>query len=132
MDEAQTCGKGLAANSVLPARLGELTGALANLLEVHVEALDPSDEDARRERDAYRRLASEYRDIASRLIATSGLMASYHDMPMAPHDMGFMTGPKPLGAFEQLVEAKRHALALLQESSDADEEMLAQMRSTAQ
>ena len=129
MEEQSTCGKGLAANSRLPATLGELTGALANLLETHIEALDLNSEAGRTEREAYARLAGEYRDIASRLITTSGHMASYHDLPMAAHDMAFMSGPKPLQAFEQLVQAKRQALELLQGSVGEDAAMLAEMRS---
>lgn len=128
MDEAQTCGKGLAANARLPSTLGELTRALANLLETHIEALDLESDEGRRERDAYARLAGEYRDIASRLLATSGHMASYHDLPTAAHDLEFMTGPRPLQAFEQLVETKRHALELLQSSVAEDDAMLAHMR----
>lgn len=128
-DNVQTCGKGLAANAKLPATLGELTGALANLLETHMEALDLNSEEGRTEREAYARLAGEYRDIASRLITTSGNMASYHDLPMAAHEMSFMTGPKPLQAFEQLVHAKRQALELLQRSVGTDEAMLGEMRS---
>jgi hypothetical protein len=114
----------------LPATLGELTGALANLLETHIEALDLNTEEGRREREAYAKLAGEYRDISSRLLATSGHMASYHDMPIAAHDMEFMTGPKPLQAFEQLVAAKRQALELLQASAGEDAVMLGQMRGT--
>jgi hypothetical protein len=44
MKEQQTCGKGLAENSALPAKLGELTDAFAEILEAHREALDPTDE----------------------------------------------------------------------------------------
>jgi hypothetical protein len=130
MKDVRTCGNGLAANAQLPATLGELTGALANLLETHIEALDLNTEAGRSERDAYARLATEYRDIASRLLATSGNMASYHDLPEAGHDMAYMASAKPLVAFEQLVKAKQQALALLRESADEDEAMLAEMRDT--
>jgi hypothetical protein len=129
-DEQPTCGKGLASSSLLPAKLGELVGALVSVLETHMEALDLGDEAGRAERDAYARLAVDYRDIAGRLLATSGLMASYHDLPMASHDMTFMTGPKPLQAFEQLVAAKRQALELLRGSVAEDEAILASMRAT--
>ena len=49
MDEQQTCGKGLAEHSVLPAKLGELTAAIAAILEHHQTALDLTDENARKE-----------------------------------------------------------------------------------
>ena len=42
-DDQPTCGKGLAANAVLPARLGELMAARAEVLERHMKALDPTE-----------------------------------------------------------------------------------------
>jgi hypothetical protein len=54
VEQQQTCGKGLAENAVLPARLGAVTGALADVLEAHVKALDLDDENARAEHDASR------------------------------------------------------------------------------
>jgi len=38
--EHETCGKGLAAHSSLPAKLGDLTDAVADVLEIHTTALD--------------------------------------------------------------------------------------------
>ena len=35
-----TCGQGLAANAVIPAKLGELIASMAEILEVHTKALD--------------------------------------------------------------------------------------------
>jgi hypothetical protein len=37
-----TCGEGLAANSILPAKLAELMAAQAEVLERHTRALDPT------------------------------------------------------------------------------------------
>jgi hypothetical protein len=49
MEEEPTCGKGLAEQSVLPAKLGQLMASLAENLEVHLKALDLTDENARQE-----------------------------------------------------------------------------------
>jgi hypothetical protein len=49
MEEEPTCGKGLAEQSVLPAKLGQLMASLADNLEVHLKALDLTDENARQE-----------------------------------------------------------------------------------
>ena len=38
-----TCGQGLSENSVLPAKLAHVIAALADVLQTHMEALDPSD-----------------------------------------------------------------------------------------
>jgi hypothetical protein len=38
--EQPTCGKGPAENSVLPGKLGELVGAMGEVLEVHMKGLE--------------------------------------------------------------------------------------------
>src|SRR5437016_9036967 len=99
----QTCGKGLAEHSALPAKLGEWTAAMAENLERHTEALDLSDENSRRERDAYLELAEAYGQIATRLQATARQMAGYRDLPMGRHDPKAMASPKLRDAFERFV-----------------------------
>jgi len=49
MGNTTTCGQGLAEHAVLPARMAELIGALAENLERHQKTLDPGDDNARRE-----------------------------------------------------------------------------------
>ena len=44
MDDQPTCGKGLAEHASLPAKLGELSSAMAKLLEFHQTTLDLTDE----------------------------------------------------------------------------------------
>jgi hypothetical protein len=131
MEEPLTCGEGLAANAVLPAQLGGVTVTVAKVLNVHTRALDPSDPNARAEYDAYTRLVAEFRDIAAKLEATAEQMAGSRDMPMVPHDDSAMTGPEPLAAFEELVAAKQKLLGLLQEQTEQDRRMLAQMRAAS-
>ena len=128
MAEGPTCGQGLAANSSLPAKLGELTAAVAGILEVHTGALDPADERARREREVYLRLVERHRRTAAELAATGRDMAAQRDLPMGAHDMRVMSSPQAVAAFERVVEAERELLALLQERLHADEQMLAGMR----
>ncbi|HYU16717.1 MAG TPA: hypothetical protein VEL05_11615 [Candidatus Acidoferrum sp.] len=128
MEEEPTCGKGLAGNAAIPAKLGQLIGSMARVLEVHMQALDPADPNARLERDAYANLARDQRDIAARLRATSAEMAGYRDLPMGRHDPAAMAGPGPHEVFEQYVRAETELLALLEESARRDQEMLAAMR----
>src|SRR5688500_468002 len=127
-DEEQTCGKGLAENSAPPEKLSELISALAGVLETHTKALDLTDENSRREKEAYERLAREHRETAAQLEARAREMAGYRDLPMGRHDMEVMTGPEPLAAFERYVSVKRELLTLLQETLARDEAMLATMR----
>ena len=43
MDEQQTCGRGLAEHAVLPAQLAEVVEAMADNLQVHMQALELDD-----------------------------------------------------------------------------------------
>jgi hypothetical protein len=128
VEQQQTCGKGLAQNAVLPARLAAVTTALADVLEAHVKALDLDDEHARLEHDAYTKLVDEHRDAAARLRAVAERMAGYRDLPMGVHDERAMTGPEPLAAFEGFVAMKRELRGLLEEQDIQDQRLLARMR----
>jgi hypothetical protein len=130
MDEQQTCGKGLAAQSTLPFRLGEVASSVADILELHLNALDLNDPNARTEHAAYVKLAQAHREIAARLRSTSDEMASYRDLPMARHDQKAMSDPKVLQVFERLLEAKQELLSLLQNTAAQDRTMLDQMRAS--
>ncbi len=127
MDDQPTCGKGLAEHSVLPGRMGEVIDALAENLEVHMGALDLTDENSRRERDAYAALAAEHREIAGRLRAVAGRMAGYRDLPMGRHDWQALARPEVRAAFGRLVAREGELLALLQESVERHGKMLAGM-----
>ena len=63
----QTCGKGLAENSALPEELSELIEALAGVLEAHMKALDLTDENSRKEQEAYALLVRKHREAAAHL-----------------------------------------------------------------
>ena len=118
MDEQEdwTCGKGLAANAVLPERIGAVLAAMAEVLLVHMEALDPEDDESRPEYDAYRRVSQQLGQVASQLDALAREMAAYRDLPMGRHDMEAMTQPRVGERFEEFVKRKRDLLTMLQEA----------------
>jgi hypothetical protein len=124
--EEQTCGRGLAEHSALPARLAEVTEAMAGNLQVHMQALELDDEAARQEHAVYLRLAEEQRQAAARLRAVAGEMAAARDLPMGRHDESAMTSPEVADAFRQLVKAKQDLLVLLQGMAEDDRRMLAE------
>ena len=128
MGEEWTCGKGLAKNAALPAKLGDVAEALAGLLEAHTRALDVTDESCRKEYDAYRRLAEECRGVAPQLHALASQMAGYRDLPMGPHDEAAMAGPQFTGAFERFVAAERELAGFLEEQIAEYGAMLEEMR----
>jgi hypothetical protein len=110
-----TCGEGLAANAVLPAKLAELMAAQAEVLERHTRALDLTDAAARNELDAYTKLERAHRDVAGELADLAEEMARYRDLPMGRHDMAVMTDPKgQMEAFRRFVAVERELLEQLQ------------------
>jgi hypothetical protein len=124
--EEQTCGRGLAEHSALPARMAEVTEAMAGNLQAHMQALELDDEAARQEHAVYLRLAEEQRQAAARLRAVAGEMAAARDLPMGRHDESAMTSPEVADAFRQLVKAKQDLLVLLQGMAEDDRRMLAE------
>jgi hypothetical protein len=127
MVEQPTCGQGLAEHAALPARLAEVTEAIASNLQMHMQALELDDEPARQEHAVYLRLAEEQRQAAARLRAVANEMAAARDLPMGRHDAQTMSSPEVGDAFQHLVTAKQELLALLQGMVEQDRRMLAQM-----
>jgi hypothetical protein len=126
--EEQTCGRGLAEHSVLPAQLAEVTDAMADNLMAHMQALELDDEAARQEHAVYLRLAEEQRQAAARLRAVAGEMAAARDLPMGRHDAQTMSSPEVADAFRRFVEARQELLAVLGRMAEQDQRMLAEMR----
>jgi hypothetical protein len=127
MKNQRTCGQGLAEHSVLPAKLGELIASLAEILELHMKALDLTDENSRKEHAAYLALSREYRKIAAQLQATAKQMAGYQDLPIGRHDEKAMSSPQIRGAFEKFVTREQELEGLLQNRIDEDRRLLIEM-----
>jgi uncharacterized protein len=113
-DAPSTCGEGLAANAIIPAKLGELLAATADVLERHIKALDPQDAHSKVEADAYHKLVQSHRGIADRLEKLAAEMTQYRDLPMGQHDEKVMTDPGgQIEAFQRLQTVERDLAALL-------------------
>ncbi|MBI3965305.1 MAG: hypothetical protein HY329_06690 [Chloroflexi bacterium] len=124
-DDQPTCGKGLAANAVLPAKLAELIDARAEVLERHTRALDLADPNGRPELDAYTALARAHRGVAAELTKLAQHLADCRDLPMARHDMKVMTDPEgQAAAFQCYVAIERELLQLLQAKLEEEETLL--------
>ena len=128
MSEEQTCGKGLAEHSVLPAKLAALTASMAALLAAHQHSIDVADENGRQELKAYVRLEEEHRMIASLLEQTAKRMAGYRDLPMARHDLRVLASAENAEAFAKLVKVEQELADLLRGTIERHRQMLAQMR----
>lgn len=128
METTQTCGRGLAEHSALPAKLAELLDSVGVVLDLHMKALDVTDENSRKELEAYRRLTSEYHEIAARLHMTATEMAGYRDLPMGRHDPKAMAAPAVVDAFEKFVRLEQELVTLLERRVKKDRQILIQMR----
>jgi hypothetical protein len=128
MADQPTCGQGLAERSALPAKVGELAASVADNLDAHTRALDPSDRDAENELAAYQNLAEEHRAVAAQLEAIGEEMAGYRDLPMGTHDPEVMTSTDVVAAFERYVKVEQELVTLLQERLEADRAIVAELR----
>lgn len=126
-DDQPTCGKGLAAHAPLPAKLGELTDSVAAIPEGHIEALDLTDENSRKERDAYQALAKQHRVAGAQLRATAKEMAGFRDLPMGRRDIETLSAPAAFEAFRKFVLLEQQLVALLLARLEEDRMMLAEM-----
>lgn len=118
----------MAEHSALPATLAELTGAVGAILELHMKALDLTDQNSRQEFDAYRDLVNKHRDLAAQLHTTATEMAGYRDLPMGRHDPRAMASPAAVDAFEAFVKLEHELATLLEKRLKADRQLLIQMR----
>ena len=127
MNEHQACGKGLADQAVVPARMADMIDAVAATLEAHTGALDLDDENAQVERRVYDRLADGHRRVAAELRSLREQMAGAYDLPAAKHDRETLVGQPALSAYERYVEAEQALLDLLDARVERDRGLLAAM-----
>jgi hypothetical protein len=121
VEEQQTCGQGLAENAALPARLAGVIEAMADVLRVHLQALELDDEAAREEHAVYLHLVEEQRQAGGRLRAVAAEMAAARDLPMGRHDTETMRSPEVGDAYRRFVEAQTELADLLGRMAERDQ-----------
>jgi hypothetical protein len=127
MKEQQTCGKGLAEHSALPAKLAELIASTMRNLELHMETLDLTDPNSRREYEAYQKLVKEHQEISTRLKKTAREMEGYRDLPMGRHDQKKLSDPLVIDAFKKYTNLEQELLTILNKQIEQDQEMIAEV-----
>jgi hypothetical protein len=127
MGEQPTCGMGLAENASLPAKLGELTSAVGEILEVHIPSLDLTDQRSRNERDVYQKLVEDHRRAGLQLEKIGRQMAGLRDLPMGRHEEAAMASPAVRRSFQRFVQVEQELLTMLQQRLEQDRQMLAAM-----
>jgi uncharacterized protein YndB with AHSA1/START domain len=126
VDEAPTCGIGLAQHATIPAQIGVMFEGLAETLELHRTMLVRSDPSSQEEDDVYRELAARWNDITRLVRKTAAQMSAQHELAMGAHDQTAWSDAH-LQAFEKFVKAQTQVLALLRVAAARDEQMLAAM-----
>jgi len=129
MKEQLTCGKGLAEHSILPAKLSELIASTARNLELHMETLDLTDPNSRREYEAYQKLVKEHQEISTRLRRTAREMEGYRDLPMGKHDQKKLSNPLVIDAYKRYTNLEQEVLTVLNKQLKQDREMIAEAHS---
>ena len=127
MDLPATCGEGLAAHAPLPAALGELTVATAEVLAAHYPMLDESDPVSVREREAYERLVEEHRRIAADLRVLAHAMEKCRTLPMGRHRDDAAANVAMAHAFDRFLAAEEALNRLLSTRLADDRKMASAM-----
>jgi uncharacterized protein YndB with AHSA1/START domain len=127
VDEAPTCGIGVAQHAKIPEKIGVMFEGLAETLELHRAMLKRKDPNARREDDVYAELAARWRNIAQKVRESAAQMAAQRELPMGTHDESAWSDEN-LRAFEKFVNAEKQALGLLRVAAERDGKMLAAMK----
>jgi uncharacterized protein YndB with AHSA1/START domain len=130
VDEAPTCGIGVAQHASIPAKIGVMFEGLAETLELHRKMLVLDDPSSRKEDDVYRELAASWRQIAELVQKVAANMAAQRELPMGAHDTTAWSDDH-LRAFEKFVKGQSQVLSLLRVAAERDERMLASMKNTA-
>ena len=132
MEEQQTCGKGLAEHSSVPAKFAEFIEALVDNLEAHLPTINVAGEEGRRERAAYESLAAGFRRAAEILGSVSAEMRGYRILPMAPHHEAAFADPRIAQAFARFVAVEGELGTMLGDAHARDLRMLEQMSGGAE
>lgn len=127
VDEAATCGIGVAQHAAVAASAGVMFQGLADTLALHRQMLRGDAPATRQEDEVYRELAERWRAIARQVQEAATYMAAQRDLPAGEHDEREW-GEAHLRAFERFVSGQSQLFALLRVAAPKDEQMLASMR----
>jgi hypothetical protein len=127
MDEQHACGRGLADQAAVAARIADVMEAVAGTLEAHTGALDPDDENAQVERRVYDRIADGHRRITAELRSLHEQMAGAYDLPPATHDAEALVAQPAVIAYERYIEAEQALVDLLHARVERDRRLLGAM-----
>jgi uncharacterized protein YndB with AHSA1/START domain len=130
VDEAPTCGVGVAQHAAIVAAAGAMFEGLADTLALHRQMLRGDEPATRQEDGVYADLAERWSRIRTQVQEAAAFMEAQRDLPMAEHDESAW-GDAHLRAFDKFVTAQSHLFALLRVAVPRDEKMLASMRDPA-
>jgi uncharacterized protein YndB with AHSA1/START domain len=129
VDEAPTCGVGIAQHAAIPAAFAEMSDGLARTFALHRRMLRLEDDSSRQEDDVYRELGETWARIHVLVRDAAARMEAQRELPMAAHDQSAW-GPEHVAAFETFVNSQSHLLALLRIAAQRDEQALASIQTS--
>ena len=127
VDDAPTCGTGIAQHATIPAKIADMFEGLAETLELHRQMLVPNDANAQKEDEVYRDLASRWKQIAELITQAAQQMTAQRELPMGAHDETAW-GDAHMRAFEKFVNGQSQVLALLRVAAERDQQTLRSMQ----
>ena len=124
VDDAPTCGVGIAQHATIPAKIGVMFEGLAETLALHRKMLVLDDANCQKEDAVYRELAADWKEIARLVQQAAAKMTAQRDLPMGAHDET-KWGDAHVSAFQKFVNSQSQVLSLLRVAAERDEKMLA-------
>ena len=111
-----TCGQALSQMSAAPAKVAEITAAVAEMFSAHAALMDQAkDEASLAEAKGLRAIAALHRQMSNLASKTAAAMKAAESWPAAPHDMAkFSADPKLTAASKKALAAQKDLIVLLQ------------------
>jgi uncharacterized protein YndB with AHSA1/START domain len=126
VEQAPSCGAGVAQHATIPAKLAIMFEGLAETMALHRKMLKLDDAHARKEDEVYAVLAQRWHEIARQVRETAAQMEAQRELPMGAHDQSAWN-TEHLQAFAKFVRAQGQALSLLRVAQTRDQHMLSSM-----
>jgi len=120
----QSCGAELAESAIVPERLGALLLHVSHNLVAHADWIGTACEEARREGEALRTVAADYRAIAEAAGRAVQHMRDAAGLAPAPHDPSRWDRAAFVTWMQRKIELQRDLAQLLLEHAQASERAL--------
>jgi len=122
----ETCADKLAAQAPLASKSADVLSKAADVWTAHAQWIGTG-ADAKPERDALTKVASDYRDSAAQLRKLSQTVAATKDVKGAPHDSSSGEAARVGELMKDQAKAQKELAAMLQKDAEKTEKAASQM-----